>query len=112
MKMLLEEEKLKETIKRIPQDAFTVLDFIEVLKEQYPEDWRNLLERFGQFGQKRRYTATTYLSNRLDVYSQQPDSLLRPFTRYSKGKFKDYRKPNEEEQKHFGSPWIAIFKKR
>ena len=70
MKVLLEEEKLKNTIRKMPQDVFTVLDFIEALRDLYPEDWRHLVERFGQFGQKRRYTVTTYLSNRLDVYSE------------------------------------------
>ena len=112
MKTLLEEEKIEETIKRILQSSFIVLDFIGVFKELYPEDWERLVERFGQFGEKRRYTVTTYLSNRLDLYSQKPHSILLPFTRYSEGKFKDYRKVTKEEQKHFGSPWIAVFKKK
>jgi len=112
MKTLLEEEKIEETIKRIPQSSFTVLDFIEVFKEIYPEDWKRLVVRFGQFGEKRRYTVTTYFSNRLDVYSQKPHSLLFPFTRYSEGKFKDYRRTTIEERKRFGSLWIAVFKKR
>ena len=111
MKPLLEEEKIEETIKRIPQSSFTVLDFIEVFKMRYPEDWKRLVERFGQFGQKRRYTVNTYLSNRLDLYSQKPQSLLRPFVRYSEGKFKGYRKLTNEEQKHFGGSWIAVFTK-
>ena len=112
MNSLLEEEKLGNTIRKIPQGSFTVLDFTEALRELYPEDWRHLVDRFGQFGQKRRYTATTYLSNRLDLYSQKSNSLLRPFTRYSQGKFKDYRRPTEDERKHFGSSWIAVFKKK
>ena len=78
----------------------------------YPKDWKELVERFGQFGQKRRYTVITYFSNRLDVYSQKPKSLLHPFTRYSKGKFKEYRKPAQEEQKKFGGSWIAVFRKK
>jgi len=112
MKPLLEEEKIEKTIKRIPQSSFTVLDFIEVFKTWYPEDWKQLVKRFGQFGEKRRYTVTIYLSNRLDLYSQKPHSLLHHFTRYSKGKFKDYRKPTKEEQKHFGGTWIALFRKK
>jgi len=112
MRTLLEEEKIEETIKRTPKGSFTVLDFIEALKEFYEEDWKRLVKRFGQFGEKRRYTVNTYLSNRLDLYSQKSDSLLHPFTRYSKGKFKDYRKPTEEEQKQFGGSWIAIFRKK
>jgi hypothetical protein len=112
MKPLLKEEKLSDTIRRVPQDAFTVLDFIKSLKELYPEDWKNLAERFGQFGQGRRYTVATYLSNRLDLYSQKSGSLLRPFTRYSQGKFKDYRRPSEGERNQFGGSWIAVFRKK
>ncbi len=112
MKTLLEEQKIEETIKRIPQNSFTVLVFIEVFKGLFPEDWKRLKERFGQFGEKRRYTVSTYLSNRLDLYSQKSHSLLRPFIRYSQGKFKDRRRPTKEGQKHFGSPWISVFNKR
>ena len=112
MKTLLKEEKIEETIRKIPQSSFTVLDFIQVFKALYSEDWKRLVERFGQFGEKRRYTVTTYLSNRLDFYSQKPHSLLQPLTRYSEGKFKDYRKTTKEERKHFGGSWIAVFKKK
>ena len=111
-KTLLEEEKIEETIIRIPQHAFTVLDFIQVFQDLYPADWARLVERFGQFGERRRYTVTTYLSNRIDLYSRKPHSLLLPFTRYSEGKFKDYRRATEAEGEHFGSPWIAVFKKK
>ncbi len=112
MKILLEEQKIEETIKTIQQDSFTVLDFIEVFKALYPEDWKRLKKRFGQFGEKRRYTVNTYLLNRLGLYSQKSHSFLRPFIGYSQGKFKDRRRPSKEEQKHFGSPWISVFNKR
>jgi hypothetical protein len=112
MRTVLEKEKLSGAIRKLPQDAFTVLEFIEALKKLHPEDWRNLVERFGQFGQGRRYTATTYLSNRLHLYSQEPGSQLRPFTRYNQGKFKDYRRPSEEEKKLFGGSWIAVFREK
>gem|GEM_PF-558445 len=111
-KPIVEEEKIEETIRRIPKDSFTVLDFMEVFKRTYPKDWKKLVERFGLFGSKKRYTVATYLSNRLDVYSQKPHSLLHPFTRYSEGKFKDYRRTTEEEKKRFGSSWIAVFRKK
>lgn len=110
-KTLLEEEKIEEAIRSIPKGAFTILDFIDVFSNLYPADWGRLVERFGQLGEKRRYTVTTYLSNRLYAYSRKSHSLLRAFTPYSKGKFDDYRKPTEEEQERFGSPWIAVFKK-
>jgi len=112
MKTLLEEEKIEDTIRRMPQSVFTVLDFIETFRTLYPEDWKRLITRFGQFGERRRYTVATYLSNRLDVYSQKPQSLLTPFTRYSQAKFKDYRKPTEQEREKFGGTMIAVFKKR
>ena len=112
MKTLLEEEKLEETVRRMQQRAFTVLDFTEAFQTLYPEDWKRLVARFGEFGQKRRYTVTTYLSNRLDVYSQKPNALLQPFTRYSQARFKDYRKTTEQERKKFGGEMIAVFKKK
>ena len=112
MKTLLKEEKIEETIRRIPRNSFTVLHFIEIFKVLYPKDWKRLVERFGQFGEKRKYTVTTYLSNRVDLYSQKPQSLLHPLTHYSEGKFKDRRKTTNEELKYFGSPWIAVFKKK
>ena len=111
-KTLLEEKKVEQAINAITNESFTVLDFITILKRKYPTDWKNLVERFGQFGSKRRYTVTTYLSNRLDVYSQKPCSLLKPFTRYSQAKFKDYRRTMLEERNVFGSPWIAVFRKK
>ena len=109
---IVEEEKIEKTIKRILKDSFTILDFIETFKGMYLEDWKRLVERFGLFGSKSRYTVTTYLSNRLDIYSHKPYSILVPFTRYKEGKFKDYRKTTEEEKKVFGSPWIAVYKKK
>jgi hypothetical protein len=111
-KTLLEEEKIERTIRAVTNDSFTVLDFMAAFKRKYPADWAELVERFGQIGSKRRYTVTTYLSNRLDVYSQKPDSILESFTRYKKAKFKDYRRTTPEERKVFGSLWIAVFRKK
>jgi len=111
-KSIIDEQTIEVAIKNISKDAFTVLDFIEAFKTLYPEEWKQLVERFGLFGSKRRYTVTTYLSNRLDVYSQKSHSILVPFTRYKEGKFRDYRRTTEEERKVFGSPWIAVFKKK
>jgi hypothetical protein len=111
-KTLLEEKKVEQVIDAVTNESFTVLDFMTIFKRKYPADWKSLVERFGQFGSKSRYTVTTYLSNRLDVYSQKPCSLLRPFTRYSKAEFRDYRRTTLEERKVFGSPWIAVFRKK
>lgn len=111
-KAILEEEKVEQTILAVRSDSFTVLDFTAVFKQKYPSDWKNLVNKFGQFGNNRRYTVTTYFSNRLDVYSHKPISLLEPFTRYKQARFRDYRRTTSEERKVFGSPWIAVFKKR
>jgi len=52
-KPILEEKKIEKTITSIPGDSFTVLDFIEALKAEYPEDWKRLVERFGLYGSKK-----------------------------------------------------------
>lgn len=111
-KTLPERQKIVETITNIPAISFTVLQFIDVFQLLYPLDWQRLVQRYGLYGEKRRYTVTTYLSNRLDLYSKQLDSLLLPLTPYSEDRSKDYRRPTKEERKRFGSPWIAVFKKR
>jgi len=103
---------IEGTIKKMSQDTFTVLDFIEAFRALFPDEWNKLLQRYGLFGGGRRYTATTYLSNRLDIYSQKPGSQLAKFTRYSEGRFKDYRRTTEEERRTFGSPWIAVYRKK
>jgi len=46
MKTFLKEEKIEETIKRIPKSSFSVFNFIEIFKELYLEDWKRLVERF------------------------------------------------------------------
>ena len=111
-KTLLEEDKIVAAIRHIPSRSFTVLDFIEVFKTLWPDDWQRLVARFGQLGEKRRYTVTTYLSNRLDVYSQKLGSLLQPLIHYSQAEFKDRRRTSKQERQRFGSPRIAVFKKK
>jgi len=70
------------------------------------------LEKVWTFWDKRRYTGSTYLSNRLDVYFIQPYSTLALFTRCSEGRFTDYRRAADQERKTFRSPMIAVFRKR
>ncbi len=112
MKPVLDEQKIRETIEHLETSSFTVLDFIHRFRKLYPADWNDLVLRFGEFGWGRRYTATTYLSNRLDLYSRKPDSVLMPFVRYSEAKFQGYRRTTEKERQSFGSPWIAVFKRK
>ena len=80
-KPLVAEEKIEETIRKLPKDAFTVLEFIDVFNQLYLSRWKMLVDRSGLFRSKRRYTVSTYLSNRLDVHSHKPHSILIPFTR-------------------------------
>jgi hypothetical protein len=108
----LQEEKIEKTAKKIRKKSFTILDFIEVFKKLYPEEWGQLIRRYGRYGEKRRYTVSTYLSNRLELYSRKPDGILQPLTPYTKDRIKDYRRPTKDEKKYFGSPWIAVFRKK
>lgn len=85
---------------------------MDVFKALFPEDWQKLVDRYGLFGEKRRYTVSTYLANRLYTYSQKSGSLLKPFQKYRKGGEGDYRRATKEERKTFGSPWIAIYHKK
>lgn len=109
---IIEEKKTEETAKNMPEDSFTGLDFMKKSESICPEVWEKLVKRFGLFGSKRKYTLATYLSNRLDTCSHKPYSILIAFTNYSEGRFKDYRKTTEEEKRYFGSPWIAIYRKK
>jgi len=110
-KQILEEKKIVETIKDLPGNRFSILEFIERFKELFPDEWKRLVKRFGLFGKKRRYTVSTYLSNRLYTLSHKPGSCLKPFRKWVKGGKGDYRKATGEERKIFGSPWIAIYTK-
>jgi hypothetical protein len=111
-KPILEERKIMETIEKLPGSSFTILDFMKTFKELFPDQWQKLAERFGLFGEKRRYTVATYLANRLYLYSHKSESCLEPFRRLKKGGKGDYRRATKEEKEFFGSPWIAIYRKR
>jgi methionyl-tRNA synthetase len=111
-KTILKEIKIIETIEKIQDSSFTILDFIETFKKLFPKKWSELVNRFGLFGKKKRYTVATYLSNRLYSYSQKENSLLKTFQKYKKGDKGNYRKTTKEEKKYFGSPWIAIYNKK
>jgi hypothetical protein len=103
-KTIIGEENIRKTIENIPKESFTVLGFIKTPRRLYPEDWKGLTKRFGLFGGKRRYTFSTYFSNRLDVYSHKACSILAPFTRYSEGRFENYRRTTDEERKVLEAP--------
>ena len=111
-KAILEESKIVDAIQTVPKSSFTILDFMETFKGIFPHDWQRLVDRFGLFGEKRRYTVATYLANRLYSYSHKPKSRLAPFRQFRKGGKGDYRRTTDGERKLFGSPWIAIYQKR
>ena len=46
-KTIVDVSQVEETIKNIPIDSFTVLDFIEAFRKVYPEDWGRLVESLG-----------------------------------------------------------------
>lgn len=108
---ILGEEKIIETIEKLPNNSFSILDFMGIFKRSFPHDWKRLVERFGLFGEKKRYTVATYLANRLYVCSHKPGSILKPFCKYTKGKKPDYRRATKEERESFGNHWIAIYRK-
>ena len=110
-KTILEERKIAETVEKLHKSSFTVLDFMRTFKESFPDEWQALVERFGSFGEKRRYTVATYLANRLYTYSHKSESCLAPFRKYGSGGRGDYRRATREERKTFGGPWIAIYRK-
>jgi uncharacterized protein YifE (UPF0438 family) len=109
---LLDRETLEAVIRRLRRREFTVLDFADALRRQMPETWSALVARFGEFGEKRRYTLSTYLSNRLEEYSRREDSLLERHPHYMEDRAAGYRRPTPAEKKRFGSPWIAVYRKR
>jgi hypothetical protein len=111
-KPILEETKIMETIEKLPGSSFTILDFMTAFKELFPDQWQNLVEKFGLFGEKKRYTVAIYLANRLYLSSHKPQSCLKPFQKYKKGGKGDYRRTTKEEKEFFGSPFIAIYRRR
>jgi len=109
---ILEEEKITKTSEVIPSVSFTILEFMKAFAEEFPAEWNRLVKRYGLYGSKRRYTAATYLANRLYTYSHKSGSVLCPFRRFKKGGKGDYRKSSKREREEFGSSWIAVYRKR
>lgn len=63
-------EQLEAIIRYMP-DAFTILDFVDTFLELFPDLWQQLVDRYGLYGSGTRYSALTYLSNRLSSYSKR-----------------------------------------
>ncbi len=95
-------------------NAFTVLEYVEVFRDLYPQVWRHLEERYGLYGSGTRYSALTYLSNRLSSYSRRKEpNLLEPTPVGWKPEESRYlRRTTAEERQRFGSHWIVVFRRR
>ncbi len=92
---------------------FTVLDVVEAMKHDFPEEWDFLVHKYGLFGSGTKYSAQTYLSNRLSVYSRSPHQqvLLPTPTGWNPVESRFLRRTTPQEREHFGSSWIVIFNK-
>ena len=84
--------------------SFTILDFMEAFRELFPNDWGRIVERYGLYGSKRRYTVATYLSNGLYTYSHKPHSTPEPLVKYTEDRTKSFRRATDEEGKGFREP--------
>jgi hypothetical protein len=103
-------EQLEAVIRQMA-DAFTILDFVAAFQGQFPDLWQQLVDRYGLYGSDTRYSALTYLSNRLSSYSKRKTlGLLEPMPVGWKPEVGRYlRRTTPEERQHFGSPWIAVY---
>jgi hypothetical protein len=106
-------EQLEAVIREMP-DAFTVLDFTDAFVERFPKAWGKLVERYGHYGSGTRYSARTYLGNRLSTCSRRkaPGPLEPTPTGWNPQESRHLRRSTPEERKQFGSPWIVIFRRR
>ncbi len=109
---MVPDDLLEAVIHEMPK-AFTILDFVAALERLHPDAWRRLVDRYGLYGSGTRYSALTYLSNRLSTYARrQEPNLLEPTPtgwRPREGRY--LRRTTREERQRFGSPWIVIFRR-
>lgn len=75
-KVLVNENKIAETILRLATSVFTPHDFIDVFKRFFPEDWRALVERFGVFGWWSQIYGFDLFFEHADVYSHKSSARL------------------------------------
>lgn len=106
-------DELEAVIRQMP-DAFTILDFAEAFARQFPESWQALVDRYGLYGSGTRYSALTYLSNRLSAYSRRKTpGLLEPMpVGWKPQESRHLRRTTRRERQGFGSPWIAVYRRR
>lgn len=106
------DDVLEATVRAMPE-AFTVLDFASALERLHPEVWEGLVDRYGLYGSGTRYSALTYLSNRLSTYARRKEpNLLEPAPAgWRPREGRHLRRATPEERARFGSPWIVIFRR-
>ena len=106
-------EQIETVIRGMPE-GFTILDFVDVFKKQFPDPWRKLVKRYGLYGSGTRYSVLTYFSNRLSVYSRRKrPGLLEPTpTGWNPQASRFLRRTSKEERRRFGSPWMVVFRRR
>jgi hypothetical protein len=111
-KPIVPTEQLETIIRQMPP-AFTILDFAATFQEEFPDAWDGLVERYGLYGSGTRYSALTYLSNRLSSYARRKaPGLLEPTPKGWKPEEGRYlRRTTEEERERFGSRWIVVYHK-
>lgn len=112
-KPLVSNDEIETVIRQMPA-AFTILDFVDAFQEQFPALWEQLVQRYGLYGSGTRYSALTYLSNRLSAYSRRKTpGLLEPTPLGWKPEESRFlRRTSREERERFGSQWIVVFQRR
>jgi hypothetical protein len=105
-------EQLETVISRM-KDAFTILDFTDRFATEFPTEWNALVDRYGLYGSGTRYSALTYLSNRLSTYSRRKEpGLLEPTpTGWNPQESRYLRRVTQEERTRFGSSWIVVYRR-
>jgi hypothetical protein len=112
-KPIVPTEQLEKIIRQMP-DAFTILDFVDVFRQESPDVWEGLVERYGLYGSGTRYSALTYLSNRISAYARRKTpGLLEPTPKgWEPEEGRYLRRTTKEERDRFGSRWIVIYRRR
>lgn len=112
-KPLVSTEQIETIIRKMPT-AFTILDFVDAFQKHFSSLWRQLVKRYGLYGSGTRYSALTYLSNRLSAYSRRKaPGLLEPTpVGWKPQESRFLRRTRPEERERFGSPWIVVFRGR
>jgi hypothetical protein len=110
--LIISNDKLIKAINEIDTPAFSALDFARVLKVLYPESWLLIVKRYGDIGEAGHYSLLDYLSDRLEYYSQQRNSILKMIPRFSSESSGFHRPVTDEEKKYFDRDTLMVFHKK